>query len=65
MKNFLLTLGAIYGIGMAVYGADWYLKDIKQLETAELKRHNGAQVGRGQLTGLRAKGNRNGICSVG
>ena len=34
MKNFLLTLGAIYGIGMAVYGADWYLKDIKQLEIA-------------------------------
>jgi len=34
MKNFLLTLGAIYGIGMSLYGVDWYLKDIKQLEAA-------------------------------
>lgn len=34
MKNFLLTIGAIYGIGMSLYGVDWYLKDIKQLETA-------------------------------
>ena len=34
MKNFLLTLGALYGIGMSLYGVAWYFKDIKQLEAA-------------------------------
>ena len=34
MKNFLLSLAVFYGIGMSLYGSAWYLKDIKQLETA-------------------------------
>ena len=34
MKNFLLSLAVLYGIGMSIYGSAWYLKDIKQLETA-------------------------------
>jgi len=34
MKNFFLSLAILYGIGMSVYGSAWYLKDIKQLETA-------------------------------
>ena len=34
MKNFLLSLAVIYGIGMSIYGSVWYLKDIKQLELA-------------------------------
>ena len=34
MKNSLLSLAVLYGIGMSVYGSAWYLKDIKQLETA-------------------------------
>ena len=34
MKNFLLSLAAIYGLGMSLYGSSWYFKDIKQLETA-------------------------------
>ena len=34
MKNFLLSLAVLYGIGMSLYGSAWYLKDIKQLETA-------------------------------
>ena len=34
MKNFVLFLGAIYGIAMSLYGVHWYLKDIKQLEFA-------------------------------
>ena len=34
MKNFLLSLAVLYGIGMSIYGSAWYLKDIKQLEIA-------------------------------
>ena len=34
MKNFLLYLAVLYGLGMSIYGSAWYLKDIKQLETA-------------------------------
>ena len=34
MKNFFLSLGIIYSLGMSIYGSAWYLKDIKQLETA-------------------------------
>lgn len=34
MKNLFLSLAILYGIGMGVYGSAWYLKDIKQLESA-------------------------------
>ena len=34
MKNILLLLAAIYGIGMSLYGSAWYLKDLKMLEAA-------------------------------
>lgn len=37
MKNTLLTLSLVYSIGLAVYGADWYLKDMRMLE-AEIGR---------------------------
>jgi len=34
MKNFFLSLAFLYGVGMSVYGANWYLKDMKALEQA-------------------------------
>ena len=34
MKNFFLSLVFIYGLGMSLYGAQWYLKDMTQLEKA-------------------------------
>lgn len=34
MKNFLLSIAFVYGLGMSVYGAQWYFKDMAQLETA-------------------------------
>ena len=34
MKNRILTLAFVYGIGMAIYGSVWYVKDIRQLEVA-------------------------------
>jgi hypothetical protein len=34
MKNVLLSLSLVYSIGLAVYGADWYLKDMRMLEAA-------------------------------
>jgi hypothetical protein len=34
MKNFLLSLAFIYGIGMSAYGLWWYDKDMGQLEKA-------------------------------
>jgi len=34
MKNFLLSLAFLYGVGMSLYGAQWYLKDMKVLEEA-------------------------------
>lgn len=34
MKNTLLSLSLIYSIGMALYGANWYLKDMRMLEIA-------------------------------
>jgi len=34
MKKILLSLAVLYGIGMSIYGSAWYLKDIKQLESA-------------------------------
>lgn len=34
MKNFLLSLAFLYGVGMTFYGANWYLKDMKMLEIA-------------------------------
>lgn len=34
MKNFLLSIAFIYGIGMSLYGADWYFKDMAQLEAS-------------------------------
>lgn len=34
MKNFLLSLAFVYGLGMSLYGAQWYLKDMAQLEKA-------------------------------
>jgi len=34
MKNFLLSIAFIYGIGMSLYGADWYFKDMNQLEAS-------------------------------
>ena len=34
MKNSLLTLAFVYGVGMAIYGSVWYVKDIRQLEIA-------------------------------
>ena len=33
-KNTLLSLAFLYGVGMAIYGADWYLKDMRALENA-------------------------------
>ena len=34
LKNTLLGLAFFYGVGMSVYGADWYLKDMRVLEDA-------------------------------
>ena len=34
MKNFLLSLALIYGLGMSAYGLWWYDKDMGQLEKA-------------------------------
>ena len=34
MKNFLLSLAFIYGLGMSAYGLWWYDKDMGQLEKA-------------------------------
>ena len=34
MKNFLLSLAFIYGLGMSVYGLSWYGKDMAQLNAA-------------------------------
>ena len=34
MKNTLLSLSLIYSIGMALYGANWYFKDMRMLEIA-------------------------------
>ena len=34
MKNFFLSLALFYGVGMSLYGADWYLKDMNVLEEA-------------------------------
>lgn len=34
MKNILLSLAFIYGLGMSVYGLDWYGKDMAQLNAA-------------------------------
>ncbi len=34
MKNILLSLAFIYGLGMSVYGLGWYGKDMAQLNAA-------------------------------
>jgi len=34
MKNLLLSLAFLYGLGMSIYGSQWYLKDMAQLESA-------------------------------
>ena len=34
MKNFLLSIAFVYGIGMSLYGADWYFKDMNELESS-------------------------------
>lgn len=34
MKNFLLSIALVYGLGMSLYGAQWYLKDMAELERA-------------------------------
>ena len=44
MKNFFLSLSIIYSIGLAVYGADWYLKDMKHLETAVTSGNNKVEM---------------------
>ena len=34
MKNFFLSIALVYGLGMSLYGAQWYLKDMAELEKA-------------------------------
>ncbi len=34
MKNILLSVAFIYGLGMSVYGLNWYGKDMTQLNAA-------------------------------
>ncbi len=34
MKNILLTLSLVYSLGLAIYGVDWYFKDMRMLEAA-------------------------------